>query len=91
MRRHFTEIYPEMSSKDGFKCGFNPTFRDGGGEGHGWISKGYCGLDQAPAVLVIEIYRPGVFWRLMRQCPSILMGLRRAGLAVAGCRARAPE
>jgi hypothetical protein len=85
------EIHPEMSSKYRFKCGFNPTLRDGGGGGHGWISKGYDGLDQAPVVLVIENYRSGVFWRLMRQCPAILMGLRRAGLAVAGCRARAPE
>jgi len=77
--RHFTEVYPEMSSKYGFKCSFNPTFRDGSGGRHGWISKGYYGLDQGPIVLMIENYRSGFFWRLMRQCPHIVVGLRRAG------------
>jgi len=30
-------------------------------------------------VLMIENYRSGFFWRLMRQCPHIVVGLRRAG------------
>lgn len=77
--RHFTEVYPEMSSKYGFKCSFNPTFRDGSRGRHGWISKGYYGLDQGPIVLMIENYRSGFFWQLMRQCPHIVIGLRRAG------------
>jgi hypothetical protein len=76
--RHFTEKYPEMSSQYGFKCSFNPTFRGGGG-GHGWISNGYYGLDQGPIVLMIENYRSGFFWRLMRQCPALVIGLRHAG------------
>ena len=45
----------------------------------GWVSKGYYGLDQGPIVMMIENYRSGMIWRLMRRCPSIVEGLRRAG------------
>jgi hypothetical protein len=75
---HFNQAYPEMTSKYGLKCSFNPTFSPGQ-SGGGWISKGYYGLDQGPIVLMIENYRSGFFWQLMRQCPFIARGLRRAG------------
>ena len=68
-----------MTSKYGFKCSFNPTFTSGNRSARGWISKGYYGLDQGPIVLMIENYRSGLVWRLMRQCPYIVRGLRRAG------------
>jgi len=74
---HFDETYPEMTSKYGFKCSFNPTFS--GTSGKGWISKGYYGLDQGPIVLMIENYRSGLLWQLMKNCRYILAGLRRAG------------
>ena len=45
----------------------------------GWISEGYFGLDQGLIVLMIENYRSQWLWNLMRQCPSIRTGLRRAG------------
>ena len=47
----------------------------------GWISKGYYGLDQGPIVLMIENYRSEFLWRLMRSCPYIVNGLRRAGFS----------
>jgi len=77
--QHFNESFPEMTSKYGFKCSFNPTFADGKRSTRGWISQGYYGLDQGPIVLMIENYRSGFVWRLMRQCPYIVRGLRRAG------------
>jgi hypothetical protein len=67
-----------MMSEYGFKCSFNPTFTDGQNK-RGWHSKGYYGLDQGPIVLMIENYRTGFLWRLMRQCPYVVRGLRRAG------------
>jgi hypothetical protein len=73
---HFNERYPEMISEYGFKCSFNPTFSKGK---RGWISKGYYGIDQGPIVLMIENHRSGLIWRLMRECPFIVAGLRRAG------------
>jgi hypothetical protein len=77
--QYFDETFPEMTSKYGFKCSFNPTFS--GASGEDWISKGYYGLDQGPIVLMIENYRSGFLWRLMRRCPYIIEGLRRAGFA----------
>jgi len=77
--QHFNDAYPEMTSRYGFKCSFNPTFNDGNQGKRGWISKGYYGLDQGPVVLMIENYRTGFFWELMKKCPYIDEGLRRAG------------
>ena len=68
-----------MTSKYGFKCSFNPTFSRG--SSNGWISKGYYGLDQGPIVLMIENYRSRFIWQLMRNCPYIVTGLRRAGFS----------
>jgi hypothetical protein len=77
--QYFDETFPEMTSKYGFKCSFNPTFSSPLGKR--WISKGYYGLDQGPIVLMIENYRSGFLWRLMRSCPYIVDGLRRAGFS----------
>jgi len=68
--------YPDITSEYGFKCSYNPTFT---ANGKGWVSKGYFGLDQGPIVMMIENYRTGLIWRLMRRCPYIAEGLRRAG------------
>lgn len=73
--------YPDMTSKYGFKCSYNPTFTAGKRKGAGWVSEGYYGLDQGPIVMMIENYRSGLIWRLMRRCPHIVNGLRRAGFS----------
>lgn len=77
--QYFDETFPEMTSKYGFKCSFNPTFATGAHKE--WISKGYYGLDQGPIVLMIENYRSELLWRLMRRCPYVVEGLRGAGFA----------
>jgi hypothetical protein len=77
--RYFNDVYPDMTSKYGFKCSFNPTFNEGYESARGWVSKGYYGLDQGPVVVMIENYRTGFFWELMKKCPYIADGLRRAG------------
>lgn len=71
--------FPEITNKYGFKCSYNPTFTAGGRKG--WVSQGYYGLDQGPIVMMIENYRTGLIWRLMRRCPHIVNGLRRAGFS----------
>jgi hypothetical protein len=77
--RYFDKTFPEMTSKYGFKCSFNPTFSDASEKG--WISKGYYGLDQGPIVLMIENYVSEFVWRLVQRCPYIVTGLRRAGFS----------
>jgi len=76
---HFTQEFPEMTSKYGFKCSYNPSFPESPRDEPGWVSLGYYGLDQGPVVAMIENYRTGFLWRLMRGCPYIVEGLRRAG------------
>ena len=77
--QHFNDVYPEMTSKYGFKCSFNPTFESEKEGQKGWISKGYYGLDQGPIVMMIENYRAESLWKMMKQCPIIVAGLRKAG------------
>jgi hypothetical protein len=77
--QYFNDAYPQMTSVYGFKCSFNPTFMTENQNQNGWISKGYYGLDQGPIVIMIENYRTGFLWELMRKCPYIVTGLKRAG------------
>ncbi len=63
----------------GFKATFNPTHPDRSKNPFGWISPWQFGLNQGPIVLMIENYRSGLPWRLMRSCPYVTSGLRRAG------------
>jgi hypothetical protein len=79
--RHFQERHPRMLSKYGLLCSFNPTFRDGARSRQGWYSQGYYGIEQGPIVLMIENYRSGFIWDLMKRCPHLVTGLRRAGFA----------
>jgi len=78
---YFDKKFPEMTSHYGFKCSYNPTFAGADGNKNGWVSLGYYGLDQGPIVAMIENYRSGFLWQLMRKCPYIVAGLRRAGFA----------
>jgi hypothetical protein len=79
--QYVSDVYPEMTSEYGFKCSFNPTFNQGVEGESGWVSKGYYGLDQGPVVIMIENYRTGFFWELMKRCPHVVAGLRRAGFS----------
>ena len=79
--RNFKDNWGEMMSQYGISCSFNPTFPSKENKHVGWISGGHFGLDQGPVILMIENYFSGLVWRLMRHCPQIVTGLRRAGFA----------
>ena len=78
---HFHEAHPQLLSHYGLLCSFNQTFRHGSRHGEGWHSQGYYGIEQGPIVLMIENYRSGFLWSLMKRCPYLVTGLRRAGFA----------
>jgi hypothetical protein len=63
----------------GLAASFNPTFP--GPTPLGWVSPWNYGLNQGPLVLMIENYRSGLIWSLMRRCPYLVTGLRRAGFS----------
>jgi hypothetical protein len=78
--RYFTDqVKLEQADSYGFKATFNPTFPVASDNDVGWVSPWNFGLNQGPIVLMIENQRTGLIWRLMRQCPYIVQGLRRAG------------
>ena len=81
-RRYGRWIY----GKYGFVDAFNPSFdydvplRTGTVvPGVGWVDSEYLGIDQGPILLMIENYRSGFVWRLMRGDPDLRRGLERAG------------
>jgi len=73
----------------GFLDAFNPTYHDARlraqmgtvVDGIGWFDTDYLGIDQGPIIGMVENYRTGLIWRLMRQSPYIRIGLQRAGFA----------
>jgi hypothetical protein len=65
----------------GFKATFNATYPSKSGNRCGWVSPCHYGLNQGPLVLMIENYRSELLWRLTRQSPYIVSGLKRAGFA----------
>jgi len=74
--RRLADRYPAIVS-DMLPSGLNPSRGDGAGRP--WVSEGFFGLDQGLVVLMIENYRSRWIWRLMRSCPYVVTGLRRAG------------
>ena len=69
--------YPEMLSADRYVSSVNPTLSSAAGGA--WVSAGHFGLDQGIVVMMIENHRTQLIWRLMRDCPYVGAGLRRAG------------
>jgi hypothetical protein len=78
--KNFEGMNIGMHDPYGFKATFNLTFPVNGSD-CGWISPWHFGIDQGPIVLMIENYRTGFLWRLMKKCPYIVTGLRRAGFS----------
>jgi hypothetical protein len=64
----------------GFAASFNPMFGDSTSQGF-WRSKHHYGLNHGPLILMIENFRSGLIWRLMRNCQPIIRGLQRAGFS----------
>jgi len=69
--------YPEILSESRYASGFNPSLATA--NHRGWVSPGHFGLDQGIVVMMIENHRTELIWRLMRDCPYMRAGLRRAG------------
>ena len=81
-RRYGAHIF----GKYGFYDAFNPSFnydvplRHGRTvAGFGWVDTDYLGIDQGPILAMIENYRTGLIWRVMRENPHVRSGLVQAG------------
>ena len=77
----------QLFGKYGFLDAFNATFPKSGltpqagaiGATGAWVDSDYLGIDQGPIIAMIENYRTGLVWRVMRTNPYIKAGLTRAG------------
>ncbi|MDO1529244.1 glucoamylase family protein [Fulvimonas sp. R45] len=71
----------------GFLDAFNLTLRDplippDAGRvvpGFGWVDTDYIGIDQGPILLMLENWRSGFVWTVMKKNPYVRRGLQRAG------------
>ncbi|HNE30472.1 MAG TPA: glucoamylase family protein, partial [Saprospiraceae bacterium] len=77
----WTEYGGQLLGPYGFKDAFNPSFTFEPGCENGWFDTDYLGIDQGPIVLMIENYRSGFIWNLMKKNPYIVAGLQRAGFS----------
>ncbi len=62
-----------LYSQNGFYDSFNP--------GENWIDPWWLGIDQGPIVIMIENYRTGLIWELMKKNEYIVNGLKAAGFS----------
>jgi hypothetical protein len=76
--RNFANMDLGMLAPYGFKATFNRTFPVEG-SAFGWVTPYHFGIDQGPIVLMTQNYLTGSLWTLMKRCPAIVTGLRRAG------------
>jgi hypothetical protein len=74
----FAELEPRAANPYGFNASFNPTFGHDHPYPAGWVSPHRFGINEGPVVTMIENYRAGLIWSLMRDCPAVRDGLRRA-------------
>lgn len=65
----------------GFKSAFNQTYPHKPINPHGWRSPWHYALNQGPAMVMIENFRTGLLWELMKDNQYILRGLRKAGFS----------
>ncbi len=65
----------------GFKATINATIGERANSPPLWVSPFHFGIDQGPVVLMIENFRTGLIWNLMRKSPYISTGLERAGFS----------
>lgn len=77
--RHFSQMNLGMTRPYGFKPSFNQTFEVKDHATGWWVSPYHFGIDQGPVIMMIENYRTGLIWNLMRRSQPLVAGLRHAG------------
>jgi hypothetical protein len=75
LRHIYASYRAQIWGPYGFKDAFNPSVK--------WFASDYLGIDQGPIVLMIENYRTGRIWNVLRQHAAIQRGLERAGFVPA--------
>ena len=80
--RYGRNVYDRYGFVDAFNPSLDMRFVPKEGRvvpGKGWFDSLQIGIDQGPIVLMIENWRSGLVWRVMRKNPYVRKGLLRAG------------
>lgn len=77
--RHWLKDRPELFGENGFVDAFNPTYDQS--KPSGWVDGDRLSIDQGPIVLMIENYRSGLVWQVMRKDWRLKEGLRHFGFS----------
>ena len=78
LRHAIQRLNSRNRGEHGFDASFNPAFLKKGNP-HGWVSPWKFGLNEGPIILMIENFQSGLIWKIVKLCPYIINGLRRAG------------
>ena len=70
--RNFGRMKLGMTRLYGFKPSFNQSYTMEDSPTGFWVTPCHFGIDQGPVVLMIENYRTGLLWNIMRRCPPIV-------------------
>lgn len=80
--RYGDDVYDRYGFVDAFNPSLDTDLSPKEGRvvrGKGWFDTLHIGIDQGPIVLMVENWRSGFVWRVMRKNPYIRKGLQRAG------------
>lgn len=83
-RDHGEDLYGDFGFRDALNPSFTAPAKLRHGKvvpGKGWYDTDYLGIDQGPILAMIENYRSGLVWKVLRGNPHIRRGLERAGFA----------
>jgi hypothetical protein len=83
-RRYGEHIYGPYGFYDAFNPSFDydvPLTHGRRVPGFGWVDSDYLGIDQGPILAMIENYRSGLVWRVMRTNAHVRRGLLQAGFS----------
>lgn len=79
-QRYGKYVYNRYGFVDAFNLSFHGTPKYGHTyPGFGWADNQQLGIDQGPILLMMENWRSGLVWKVMRSNPYIRRGLERAG------------
>ncbi|HEX2974426.1 MAG TPA: glucoamylase family protein, partial [Bacteroidales bacterium] len=75
----FRETDLFIANSYGFRSAYNPSICPKSYNVFGWKSPWHTGINQGPALPMIENYRTGLIWNLMKENQYAAIGLKRAG------------
>ena len=75
---NFRRMQLHVANPYGFKASFNASYPADRHHEVGWVSPYHFGINEGPTLMMVENHRSGLIWRLMRRCPYLVAGLRRA-------------